>query len=319
MWEEICCCPCVQFHFDGRPLYINHRKPSWILGVGSINVANINAVEVKVILPSLSSAATSWTLPFDRHSLAKWFGRLHLAQILPQAGHWRGACGLPQRLHFSCCFFVVSITGEFCGLDLITCTLDSVLELVSHFTDCIDWISFLVISAERHMSITFCKLVSVSLKSLSFSVFSLVENTILSLIILSASKNSQDRDNTLKLVKYSSKGWTSPLWQSQNWYLENTTRFIPANSRWNLSMTSLYFALSSPVAHVKWLKRSRASDPIAERSHAIFMSSSFESDSVAVKYNSKRCRHLLQFSEGLPWRLSSGGGLKSLSIGGFFR
>ena len=133
MWEEICCCPCVQFHFDGRPLYIDHRKPSWILGVGSINVANINAVEVKVILP-LALFSRYFVNPsfWSAFRLAKWFGRLHLAQILPQAGHWRGACGLPQFLHFSCCFFVGSITGEFCGLDLITCTLDSVLELVSH-------------------------------------------------------------------------------------------------------------------------------------------------------------------------------------------
>ena len=139
-------------------------------------------------------------------------------------------------------------------------------------------------------------------------------NTILSLIMLSGSANSHDKASVRKWVKNSSKVCPAVLEESQNWYLENTIRFCPANSFANFAFTWSNLFLSSPSFHSKWLNRSKASGPTDDNNMAILVASGFFVFSLATRYNSNLWIHLLQFSEGFPWSERYSGSLKSCSI-----
>ena len=104
---------------------------------------------------------------------------------------------------------------------------------------------------DREISTAFCRSSCGSRSSRSFSVGLLVENTILSLIMLSGSANSHDKASVRRWVKNSSKVCPAVLEESQNWYLENTIRFCQANSFANFAFTWLNLFLSSPSFHSK--------------------------------------------------------------------
>ena len=90
---------------------------------------------------------------------------------------------------------------------------------------------------DREISTAFCRSSCCSRSSRSFSIGLSVENTILSLIMFSGSANSHDRASVRRCVKNASKVCPVVLKESQNWYLENTIRFCPANSFSNFAFT----------------------------------------------------------------------------------
>ena len=155
-------------------------------------------------------------------------------------------------------------------------------------------------SEDREVSTAFCRSSCGSRSSRPFSVGLSVENTMLSLIMCSGSANSHDKASFRRCGKNSSKVCPAVLEESQNWYLENTIRFCPANSFSNFALTWSNLFLSSPSRHSKWLYRSNASGPTADNNMAILVGSGFFVFSLATRYNSNLCIHLLQFSEGFP-------------------
>ena len=169
-------------------------------------------------------------------------------------------------------------------------------------------------SEDRDISTAFCRSSYGSYSSRSFSAGSSVENTILSLTMLSVSVNSHDKASVRSWVRNSSKVWPAVFEYSQNWYLENTIRFLPANSFSNFAFTSSNFVLSSPSLHSKWLYRFKASGPIADSNMVILVSSGFFVFSFATRYNSNLCNQRLQFSEGFPCSDRYSGSLKSCSM-----
>ena len=92
-------------------------------------------------------------------------------------------------------------------------------------------------SEDREMSTAFCRSSCGSRSSRYFSIGLSVENTILSLIMFSGSASSHDKASVRRYVKNSSKVCPAVLEESQNWYLENTIRFYPANSFSNFVFT----------------------------------------------------------------------------------
>ena len=155
-------------------------------------------------------------------------------------------------------------------------------------------------SEDREISTAFCRLSCGSRSSCFFRIGLSVKNTILSLITFSGAANSHDKASVRRCVKNSSKVCPAFLEEPQNWYLENTIRFCPANSFMNFAFTWSNLFLSSPLRHLKWLYRSNASGPTADNNMAILVGSGFFVFSLATRYNSNLCIHPLQFSEGVP-------------------
>ena len=209
----------------------------------------------------------SFTLRYTvLHWLLKWFGPPHFKQDFPQAGHSFRACVVPHLLQLCLlppfraprprerdCLPPVEAWFVLRRLELSASTCCSCI-LAAPF---ILTKSLCASSEHREISTAFCGSSFGSRSSHSFSAGFSVENTILSLIVLSGSANSQGRESGRSWVRNSSNVWPEVFKRSQNWYLDNTIRFWPANLVSNVIFTWSYFSLSSPSCHLRWLYRSK--------------------------------------------------------------
>jgi len=237
----------------------------------------------------------SFTLGFtDLHRLLKWFGPPHLRHVFPQAGLSFRACVVPHLRQ--CCplsrFWefrprdppCLPLFGVRPLLGRVVLSNEGVYFFVVGLVGAFHAYKFLVCEHGRSRDIkSFCRSSCGPRSSRSFSVGLSVENKILSLILLSGSANSHDKASVRRCVENSSKVCPAVLEESQNWYLENTTRFCPANSFSNFAFTSSNLFLSSPSRHSKWLYRSNASGPTADNNVEILVGSGFFVFSLATR------------------------------------